>query len=77
MARMVDIVTAADHLGIPVNAIRKATRAGQLPHLKLNGRYRYDLRLLDAFIQDRMMQSIEIGGETSDDCGSGVQAKKR
>jgi hypothetical protein len=59
MAKLVDIKTAAEHLGIPENTLRKGSIRGQFPFILINGRYFYDTYVLDKHIQEQMISKLK------------------
>ncbi len=49
--RLLDIQQAADHLGRNVSFVRRLVSRREVPHFKIGGALRFDIRDLDRFLE--------------------------
>lgn len=50
--RLMDLKTAAEHMGCTVSALRQAANKGKVPRTKMGKRIMFDRERLDRFIED-------------------------
>jgi hypothetical protein len=61
--RYTDILQTAEFMQISVNSIRKLVKRRQLPHMKINGKYFFDLDLVEEYIKQQMVLSTNKSEE--------------
>ncbi len=57
--RLLNVEEAALYMGIKVDTLRKKARLRELPHVKVGGSVRFDVKALDLFIEQHTIQTID------------------
>ena len=57
--RLLNVEEAALYMGIKVDTVRKKARLRELPHVKVGGSVRFDVKALDRFIKQHTIQAVD------------------
>jgi predicted site-specific integrase-resolvase len=57
---MLSRIQVAEKIGVSPQTIDKWTRAGKIPYFNLNGIKRFDEKIIDSWIQKRMVKSKSV-----------------